>query len=279
MADYSTNGQGIMSGQIGSSIITVVLIFLIMMTIEVIYGASQAAGDRFQVLMDYTASSESMSLVIHQDASKYKEAKPLGLSVNERTGIEFAYSFFINVFPSTFNGEEVFKHVFHKGYGCPWPLMGPGVFMHGHQNTMRVVMNTYKGVFKYVDITNIPIQKWVHVVLNCSKVGLDVFVNGKLANRIPFEGTMPYQNFQDIILFSNANYNTLRGSQIAALDGNDFIIQGAFKGQLSKLIYTRYSLSMAEIQNLLSAGPAREVRTTTNDNPPYLADDWWAHQA
>lgn len=266
-------------GQITGSLINILLFFLVIFVSETIYNATVDAANRFQTLVGYTVDSGEKSLVIHQDASKYKEAKTIGLSMNERTGIEFGYSFYLMVEPATFTGTQTMKHVFHKGYGCPWPLMGPGVFIFGHTNTMRVFMNTYKNPYTYVDIKNIPVQKWFHVVLNCYKGGLDVFVNGLLANRISFRDTLPYQNFQDIILFSNANYNSLRGSSIPSLGGENFDIEGAFKGKLSNLIYTRYAMSMNEIQTLLAKGPSAALRKRPEEEPPYLADDWWAHQA
>lgn len=265
------------SGQITGSLVTVILLFLIILTAETIYDTVADTANRFQTLMDYTANAEDMALVIHQDSLKYPNAKMIGLSVNERTGIEFAYSFYIYVNPSTFTGSEVLKHVFHKGFGCPWPLMGPGVFLHGHENTMRVVMNTYQEPYAFVDIKNIPIQKWCHVVLNCYKKGLDVYVNGNLANRIPFRDSLPYQNFQDIILFSNANYRSIRNME--SLRGAKLEIEGSFKGQLSRLIYVRYALSMNEIQALMARGPAAQAPAAAQQRPPYLADDWWSRQA
>lgn len=258
----------------------VAITFVVGFTVEVLYRSTADAANRFQTLLGYTAGSEDMTIAIRQDASKYRDAIPIGLSVNERTGIEFAYSFYMYVFPTTFSGNAVYKHVFHKGFGCPWPLMAPGVFLRGDTNTMRVIMNTYKNPYTHVDITNIPVQKWFHVVLNCSKGGLDVFINGTLANRIKFRDTLPYQNFQDIVLFSNANYNSFRGAngQIPSLGGEDFQIEGSFKGYLSNLMYARYALSVNEIQTLLNAGPSTKVKQKTMEKPPYLADDWWANQ-
>lgn len=258
---------------------TVAIGFMLIFTIEMLYKTTSEARNRFQTLLNYTASPDDMMITIHQDISKYPDAKPIGLSMNERTGIEFGYSFYIYINPATFSGDATFKHVFHKGYANPWPLMAPGVFMHGTTNTMRVVMNTYKNPFTYADVKNIPVQKWVHVVLNSYKGGLDIFVNGNLANRITFTDTLPYQNFQDVVLFSNANNNTLRGSGIPALNGEDFNLAGAFKGHLSNLVYARYALSMNEIQRLMSAGPSTVVKQTQMDKPPYLGDDWWTTSA
>jgi len=267
------------SGEIVTALLTVSILFMVLFTVELLYKTTMDARNRFQTLMDYTAAAEDMSLVIHQDASRYTDAKTIGLSMNERTGIEFAYSFYLYVNPATFSGKKTFKHVFHKGYATPWPLMAPGVFLHSDTNTMRVVMNTYKNPYTYADVKNIPVQKWFHVVLNSYKGGLDIFVNGNLANRISFNDTVPYQNFQDIVIFSNANINTLRGSSIPSLNGEDFQFEGAFKGYLSNLTYARYALSVNEIQRLLNAGPSSKLKQKQMDKPPYLADDWWAHSA
>lgn len=268
------------SGQIVYGLMMIIIAFIAGFILELLYKTTTKNANRFMTLLDYTAGSEDMPITIRQDLSKYPDAKPIGLSMNERTGIEFAYSFYIYVQPSTFTGEAKLKHVFHKGFACPWPLMGPGVFMKGDTNTMRVFMNTYKNPYTYVDVRNIPVDKWVHVVLNCYKSGLDVFVNGNLASRIPFKGTLPYQNFEDIIIFSTGHYNTFRGSQIPALGGDSvtFDIDGSFKGYLSNLIYTRYALSVNEVSALMTAGPSKKMKQKTMDLPPYLADDWWANQ-
>ena len=257
-------------------LLLVTIIVILAFTVELLYNKVLDTKKRFQTLVDYTANPEDMSIIIHQDASKFVDAKPIGLSMNERTGIEFSYSFYLNVFPSTFTGSDTYKHVFHKGYYMPWPLMAPGVFINGVTNTMRVIMNTYKNPFTYVDIKNIPVQKWFHVVLNSYKGGLDIFINGNLANRISFKDTLPYQNFQDVILFSNANIQTLRASGIPTLDG-DFNIEGSFKGYLSNLIYARYALSVTEIQTLMNAGPSSKVKTKNMEVPPYMGDDWWSN--
>lgn len=275
---YPTSGSS-PSGEIVTALLTVSILFMVLFTVELLYKTTMDARTRFQTLMDYTAAAEDMSLVIHQDASKYTDAKTIGLSMNERTGIEFSYSFYLYINPATFSGNKTFKHVFHKGYATPWPLMAPGVFLHSDTNTMRVVMNTYKNPYTYADVKNIPVQKWFHVVLNSYKGGLDIFVNGNLANRISFTDTVPYQNFQDIVIFSNANINTLRGSSIPALNGEDFQFEGAFKGYLSNLTYARYALSVNEIQRLLNAGPSSKLKQKQMDKPPYLADDWWANSA
>jgi len=251
-------------------LITVTLFF----TSEGIYTASKTMSTRFQHLMNYTANADEKALVIHQDSSKYADAKQILPSNNEPSGSEFAYSFYLYVNSTTFDtGSDVLHHVWHKGYGCVWPLMGPGVFIKGSTNAMRVVMNTYENPYAFVDVANIPIRKWFHVVLNCRQGGLEVHINGNLVNKLRFENTLPYINYQDIILFSGANFTL--NSQTPALNGKALQVSGAFKGMMSEFIYTRYAISFTEIQTLYHAGPSKQIKTSAQELPPYLADTWW----
>lgn len=251
-------------------LITVTLFF----TSEGIYTASKTMSTRFQHLMNYTANADEKALVIHQDPSKYADAKQVLPSNNEPSGSEFAYSFYLYVNSTTFDtGSDVLHHVWHKGYGCVWPLMGPGVFIKGSTNAMRVVMNTYENPYAFVDVANIPIRKWFHVVLNCRQGGLEVHINGNLVNKLRFENTLPYINYQDIILFSGANFTL--NSQTPALNGKALQVSGAFKGMMSEFIYTRYAISFTEIQTLYHAGPSKQIKTSAQELPPYLADTWW----
>jgi hypothetical protein len=267
------------SGQIVTGLIFVTIIFVLMFVLELLGTSIISGQSRFQTLVPSTVDSQQMLITIYQNPKIYPNAIPVLPSINERSGIEFAYSFFIMVLPSTFDGTKSFKHVFHKGYSFPWPLMGPGVFMKADTNAMRVIMNTYKNPNTYVDINNIPINKWVHVVLNCIDKGMDVHINGALANRISFKDTIPYQNYEDIYLFSPVNSTILgQGGTPTSLGGGDFVLSGAFSGYFSKLIYTRYALSPIEIQNLMNSGPSAIKQNTNLQLPPSTSDDWWTDQ-
>jgi hypothetical protein len=266
------------AGQVISGVTYVVALFIVLYIVEMVYFASTSASSRFKTLMGYTASPSESTIVIRQNLLLFPDANPIGLSVNERTGIEFSYSFYLLVNPETMDGNDTLKHVFHKGYSNPWPLMAPGVFMKGNSNTMRVVMSTYANPYTYVDVKNIPVQKWVHIVLNSYNKGVDVFVNGNIANRLTFENTLPYQNFGDITIFANSHYN-YSGNVVPAIGpGNTFAMDGVFSGFLSNLRYTRYALSPGEIATLMAAGPSKVMKQRLMDKPPYLSDDWWGKQ-
>jgi hypothetical protein len=260
----------------GEIVLGIVLIFvsvLVFFTAEGLYKATKYGSQKLTYLMDYTAGSEDKALAVHQDPVKFQDAKTILFSENEPTGIEFAYSFYLFVNHNTFTGESVLHHVWHKGYGCIWPLMGPGVFIRSDTNALRVVMNTYENPYSYVDIMNIPVGKWFHVVLNCRRAGMEVYVNGNLANKIRFENTMPYQNFEDIIIFSNANFTL--PSIVPALNSETLRTQGAFKGYMSSFVHARYALSYSEIQKFYNAGPSTKMKSENLTLPPYLSDGWW----
>ena len=268
------------------SIMLPAVVAAIMFIAEYIWRASVDVSLRFITLVDYTAQSSDGVVIISQDPSNPASIQ-LGTSVNERTGVEFAYSFFILVKESTFSdGTLELKHVFHRGYKTVWPLMCPGVFIRGDTNTMRVVINTNRNVCKYADVTNIPINKWFHVVLNCSNSGLDVHINANLAHRIKFENEVIYQNFEDLIIFS-PNRTRVKAADTAMLskapgmsdDGGTLIVSGSFDGNLSSMKYARYAMSLKEINALMNAGPSSKVTTNVPDtNTGYLSDTWWSDQ-
>jgi hypothetical protein len=95
-----------------------------------------------------------------------------------------------------------------------------------------------------------------------------------------FDGYAPYQNYQDIICFSQRRL-TLKGSsesnKIHSLHGVDFDMFGAMKGMMSRLTYFNYALTYAEIQMLMNEGPSTKMDSSLmSDVPPYLADTWWS---
>jgi len=108
-------------------------------------------------------------------------------SKDERNGTEFSYSCFISVQPDNFTGQKnTFKHVYHKGSKGIFPLMAPGVFFKSDNNTLRVYMNSSMNWNNFVDVPNIPLKKWFHLVVMVKGKALDVYINGNLANRFKF---------------------------------------------------------------------------------------------
>jgi len=161
-------------------------------------------------------------------------------SVNENDGIEFTWSvwLFINNLYSGNANQNTYKHIFSKGNsnlqenGLVFPNNAPGLYIAPNTNTLVVMMNTFNVINEEVLIPNIPINKWVNVILRCQNTTLDVYVNGTIARSINLVG-VPKQNYGNVYVAMN----------------------GGFDGNISNLWYYNYALGTAQIQRIASYGP------------------------
>jgi len=261
-------------GEIGLGFGIVVIAALFFFVVKMVFQSTSVLQKRFTELLPYTAIASSGKILLQQDINKDANALPILSSDNERTGIEFAYSLFLLVNEDTIDGTDTLKTVFYKGYdNGPWPLLAPGVFIRGNSNTMRVVYNSSTQPYNYIDVENIPIGKYFHVVLNYKSNALEIHINGRITKKLTFEGGVPYSNFSNVTIFGNTRDLTITRPTLPSIH-----FKGAINGQISNLMYTRYALSYGEINNLLSKGPSDVVKQKANEVPPYLADSWWADQ-
>jgi hypothetical protein len=252
----------------------VVALYLVLLFVEVIYKYINRLSMNRTELLPYTYNIEDKSINIPQNPN-LKGSKTVNFSDNERSGVEFSYSFYLNVHPSAFRQELGLLHIFHKGYSQQFPLLAPGIYMRSDTNTLRVYMNTYKTWNNYVEVENIPVSKWVHIAVVCKENSLEVYINGNLAKKLSFDGFAPYQNYEDIYCF-NQRRITMKNSIVPSTDQAGFDVFGCMKGMLSRLNYFSYALCYAEIQQLMNEGPSNKMESSMNTNvPPYLADTWW----
>ena len=93
-------------------------------------------------------------------------------------------------------------------------------------------MNTFNVISEEVVIPDIPLNKWVNVIIRCENTRLDVYINGTIARSVQLHG-VPKQNYGDVYVASN----------------------GGFQGHISNLWYYNYALGTAAIQNLIKKGP------------------------
>lgn len=268
----SLQGPGIMS-QIIMSLVIVILVYIILSSFETLYTYLNRLTLNRTELLPITYSTEDKTYTIIQNPND-PNAKSIALSSNERSGPEFTYTFFVMVHPSAFRQEKGLSHIFHKGDPNQWPLFGPGVYMRSDTNALRVYMNTFKTWNVYCDIENFPVGKWVHVALICKSSHMEVFVNGNLAKKLGFDGSLPYQNYGDICAFSQRRITIPK--TVPSLDDDGFEVFGAMKGMVSRLIYFNYALSYTEINTMMNQGPSKQLASTANGMPaPYLDDTWW----
>ena len=269
----TSNSGGIMNFVI--PVVIVVLLYCAFLCAEMIFKYMNRLSINRVELLPNTYSVNNKTITITQNPI-VTNVNQIQVSENERTGIEFTYSFYLNVDPSTFRQEFGLQHIFHKGYSGEFPLLAPGVFMRSDTNTLRVYMNTFKTWNNYIEVENIPLSKWVHVAVICKDSSLEIFINGNLSKKMSFDGYAAYQNFQDVICF-NQRRITLSQSKIPSVDTNGFNVFGSMKGMLSRLTYFNYALCMAEIQAEMNQGPSSKMDSSNLDEvPPYLSDTWWS---
>ena len=273
---FNSGAQPGIIPQVLFALALVVVLYLVLLFVEIIYKYINRLSMNRTKLLPYTYNTEDKAINITQDPN-VKGSKPVNLSDNERSGVEFSYTFYLNVSPAAFRQEYGLNHIFHKGFSSQFPLLAPGVYMRSDTNTLRIYMNTYKTWNNYVEVENNPVSKWVHVAIVCSENSLEVYINGNLAKKLPFDGFAPYQNFEDICCFSQRRI-TMKHSIVPSTDENGFDVFGCMKGQLSRLNYFSYALCYAEINQLMNEGPNSKMDSAmTNTNiPPYLDDTWWS---
>jgi hypothetical protein len=290
------NPQGqSMFPQILSAIVQTIVVFILYMSVETLYNSYLGYNNARVAVYPVTGSQDVGQRIFHQDPN-HSDNVILPQSENQLTGIEFSYSVFLYISPDTDDNTQGWKSVFYKGYETgPFPLCGPGVFVSSlsEVNTgpiLRVVMNTYDCWFNYIDVHQIPFRKWFHLAIVLKNNSLEVYINGNLANKKSFNGTLPYQNYQPLCLFPQANYSkapynsndwisTDPTSLVKSIPlGENFIVRGCFTGFISNLYYFSYAMTYSEINSMLNMGPSSVMDTNGIDLPPYLIYTWWTQR-
>jgi hypothetical protein len=159
-------------------------------------------------------------------------------SNNESKGAEFSWSVWLYI--TNIEGDQ-YKNIFNKGSndydvttGIAKTNNAPGLYLGGpKKNALKIKMDSVKGgdVATEIEIDNIPLKKWVHVVIRLQNNILDVYVNGTIADRLILHHT-PKQNYDDV-----------------------HVNQSEFPGQMSDLRYFSRALNVFEINSILNNGP------------------------
>lgn len=277
--------------QILTGIAVVILIYMSLGIGEYTYKSFMAIWkDRVELFPDTYASGSKMYTAIQNPLNP--KAKTVYFSENQRSGVEFSYSMFVNINSDTFaKGEKKLYHIMHKGYSQVYPLLGPGIFCWGHKNTLRVYMNCYDTWTNWTDIDNIPVDRWFHLIVSCKGNTLYVYLNGNLKQKVKLSGDTPaYQNYGNIYLFNTRKIILNKSTTDSLLRDRDFVdkadgqaaetslsFDGAMKGLVSRVYYFSYALTYSEIQALMKEGPSSKMADTgfAMMNSPYLADTWW----
>jgi hypothetical protein len=204
-------------------------------------------------------------IVIPQDP-KMSGAKTITRSVNATQGIEFTWSCWIYIDDLTYNTGK-YKCIFYKGndfainpedddnLGLNFPNNAPGLYIAPNTNDLVILMNTFNVINEKITINDIPMNKWVNVIMRCSNRTLDVYINGTITKSHKLTG-VPKQNYGNVYIAPN----------------------GGFSGYISNLWYYTHALGTMEISNLVKNGPNTNMvgsKSIKLRNPDYLSLRWF----
>ena len=219
----------------------------------------------------------SAGITIPQDPGN-SESILIKRSNNEETGLEFTWSSWIFIDDLQVGDEyQKFQHIFHKGNdsydvdGVATVTNGPGLYLKQKVSTdasepntasIYVVMDTKTGktynAGNALEIKDIPLKKWVSVIIRMKNTVMEVYVNGTVSGRLQFR-ELPMQNYYDVNVGKN----------------------GGFLGKLSNLRYYKEALTIFDINNIVSAGP--DIRTFRFDAKKmsdynYISNMWYTNK-
>jgi hypothetical protein len=203
---------------------------------------------------------------VSQDPMDPKSVQVLR-SNNQPTGIASTWSVWLFISgladPANKQGStSSYSHIFSKGNanfnskGIANVNNAPGVYLSTTTNNIRIYFDTVTSNENYMDITDVPLTKWMNLVIRIENNVIDVYVNGTIVGRQYFND-VPKQNYDDVFV----GYNK------------------GFQGQLSDLIYFDRALGVYEINNLILKGPNMTLSSSNNQmnkgNYNYLSNLWY----
>ena len=219
------------------------------------------SGRSSPILIDGMIDSKQM-LIIPQNPSS-NGSIPIKRSSNEKDGIEFSWSTWIFIDDLTYKQGQ-YKHIFHKGNdninlstspkGLNFPNNAPGLYIGPNSNTILIILNTFTNISEEIEIDNIPVKKWVNIIIRCNGSVVDVFINGTLSRRHILNGVVK-QNYGDVFVSMN----------------------GGFDGYTSSLRYFDKAISTSKIQSIVNDGPNMKIKSEdlTKSKPQYLSLRWY----
>jgi hypothetical protein len=164
-------------------------------------------------------------------------SKTVYRSVNQGKGIEFTWSVWINISQINYDKDE-HSTIFYKGNnntndeGLNYPNNSPGLYLKPLSNDLLLVMNTFSKINEEIEISDIPLNKWVNIIIRCQNRTIDVYVNGTITRSLEL-GDVPKQNYGDVYVGTN----------------------GGFYGYISDLWYFDHALGPGQIMDIVKNGP------------------------
>ena len=248
-------------------------------------------------VLDGTANTEDLEMVITQDPAK-KDSIFISRSMNEDGGLEYTWSawFLIKDVPIA---EGKYSRIFSKGgegtkYNNPsnssdgiyFPNNAPGLYIRYSDeiratNPDRTDEGKNVSLVAVVDVsgkedsttdkklnlherliaTDIPMKNWVNAVIRVTNNVIDLYINGRLAQRRKTAG-IPVQNYGNVFIGEDKGNNR-------------------FSGYISTIQYFNYSIGANKIKSIVDEGPNMKMITNTGGEAQekgagsYLSNIWY----
>ena len=177
-------------------------------------------------------------------------------SSNRKYGIEFSYSMWIYLDGYDLSSGKP-KIIFYKGSNIFQPnnqlpiIYCPLVYLNGKTNVLHVNINTYNNPNEGVSIPDIPINKWLNIIVAVNQINMDVYINANLSKSLKLN-SLPRQNNGDVYINSGEG----------------------FDGYISRVLYFSRYLSFTDINDIVNRGPG-QIDITHMQEPRYLSNSFW----
>jgi hypothetical protein len=242
-------------------------------------------------VLNGTANTEDMAITVTQNPAK-KDSIFISRSMNEDGGLEYTWStwFFVNQVPID---KGKYSRIFSKGGegtkssvdGIYYPNNAPGLYIKfsdditttnpdrqdkGVNISLLAVVdvsgknsNTVdkkKNLHEQLIATDIPMKNWVNAVIRVTNNVIDLYINGRLAQRKKTAG-VPIQNYGNVNIGEEKSKNR-------------------FSGYISTIQYFNYSIGSNKIKSILDEGPNMKMISNTGAETSgktlnYLSNSWY----
>ena len=272
-------------------ILMVFIVFSVAVKITIIGLSYLLLPSMSPYVLNGTANTEDLAINVSQDPAK-KDSVFIARSMNEDGGLEYTWSawFFVNQVPLE---KGKWSRIFSKGgegskssdNGIYYPNNAPGLYIRFSNDItvtnpdrtdagvnvslMAVVDVTGKSdksgkenLHEQLIMTDIPMKKWVNAVIRVTNNVIDLYVNGRLAQRRKTAG-IPLQNYGKVNI------------------GEDKA-KHRFSGYISTIQYFNYSIGASKIKSIVDDGPNMKMVTSsggdtssTKNVGTYLSNLWY----
>jgi hypothetical protein len=243
-------------------------------------------------VLDGTANTEDLAINVSQDPAQ-KDSVFIARSMNEDGGLEYTWSawFLVKQVPLE---KGKYSRIFSKGgegtkssaNGIYYPNNAPGMYIRFSDditttNPDRTDAGTNVSLMVVVDVggkldssdkkenlhekliaTDIPMKNWVNAVVRVTNNVIDLYINGRLAQRRKTAG-IPLQNYGKVNI------------------GEDKA-KDRFSGYISTIQYFNYSIGANKIKSIVDEGPKLKMITSaggdtsaTKNVGSYLSNHWY----